>query len=139
MQKIICVLFSFFILNACEQKPASTPIASTSTPVENKAPSLKESYTLYKTENYYTFIKLNTQTGQLWQVHWCLEGEKCQYVVELSSEKLAYTQKPGRFRLFSTINMYNFILLDEVDGRTWQVQWSHKEKDRGIWPIEDLN
>jgi hypothetical protein len=31
---------------------------------------------------------------------------------------------PGRFTLYATTNIYNFVLLDQIDGRTWQVQWS---------------
>ena len=31
---------------------------------------------------------------------------------------------PGRFTLYATTNFYNFVLLDQIDGRTWQVQWS---------------
>jgi hypothetical protein len=31
---------------------------------------------------------------------------------------------PGRFTLYATTNYYNFVLLDQIDGRTWQVQWS---------------
>ena len=40
---------------------------------------------------------------------------------------------PG-FKLFPTTNMWTFIMLDEVDGRTWQVQWSTDGKE-GIVPI----
>ena len=43
--------------------------------------------------------------------------------------------KPGRFELYPTQNMYNFILLDKVKGGTWQVQWSAKEKERGVMRI----
>ena len=136
LPKLIFISFLFFILSACQQKPTPVPPTPPATSTNMEKQSLKERYTLYKTDNYYTFIKLDTQTGQLWQIHWCLK-EDCTGIVELSSKELAHTQKPGRFRLFSTANMYNFILLDEIDGRTWQVQWSHKEKERGIWPIED--
>ena len=41
----------------------------------------------------------------------------------------------GRFFLYPTKNIYNFILLDQIDGRTWQVQWSYDENKRIIVPI----
>ena len=41
----------------------------------------------------------------------------------------------GRFELHKTQNMYNFILLDTLTGRIWQVQWSTEAKDRMILPI----
>lgn len=40
--------------------------------------------------------------------------------------------KPGRFFLYPTENTYNFILLDQIDGRVWQVQWNIDEQDRGV-------
>ena len=30
----------------------------------------------------------------------------------------------GRFKLYPTGNMYNFVMVDVIDGRTWQVQWN---------------
>ena len=30
----------------------------------------------------------------------------------------------GRFKLYPTENTYNFIMVDVIDGRTWQVQWN---------------
>ncbi len=36
----------------------------------------------------------------------------------------------GRFKLYPTGNMYNYIMVDVIDGRTWQVQWSTKENER---------
>lgn len=32
--------------------------------------STKNRYKLYPTENIYTFLKLNTETGQIWHVQW---------------------------------------------------------------------
>ncbi len=31
--------------------------------------------------------------------------------------------------------MFNFILLDQIDGRVWQVQWNIKEENRGVCRI----
>lgn len=42
----------------------------------------------------------------------------------------------GRFTLYPTKNMYNFILLDQVNGKMWQVQWSIDEENRIIIPID---
>lgn len=47
-------------------------------------------------------------------------------------------EKNGRFFLYPTSNMYNFILLDQIDGRTWQVQWSTEEKNRMVLGIYKL-
>ena len=38
-----------------------------------------------------------------------------------------------RFKLYPTQNIYTFLLLDTINGRTWQVQWSLDNKAvRGI-------
>ena len=39
-------------------------------------------------------------------------------------------QKNGRFKLYPTGNMYNFIMVDVIDGRTWQVQWNIDDNKR---------
>lgn len=41
----------------------------------------------------------------------------------------------GRFKLYPTDNMYNFIMLDVIDGDTYQVQWSIEEDERIVMPI----
>ena len=41
-----------------------------------------------------------------------------------------YIAENGRFKLYPTGNMYNFIMVDTIDGRTFQVQWSIKEEER---------
>jgi hypothetical protein len=32
-------------------------------------------FQLFKTQNMWTFLKLNTRTGQIWQVQWSTEPE----------------------------------------------------------------
>ena len=58
-------------------------------------------------------------------------------LVESVYESLINTSiaENGRFTLYPTKNMYNFILLDQVNGKTWQIQWSIDEENRMIIPI----
>lgn len=65
----------------------------------------------------------------------------------INSENLAKNKKAiiGRFTLYPTnnmwnfiFNMWNFILLDQVDGDTYQVQWSFEAKNRFITPINKV-
>lgn len=51
---------------------------------------------------------------------------------EFSEVKDSYS---GRYKLYKTKNMYNFILLDDATGATWQVQWSIEPLNRAILPI----
>ncbi len=94
-------------------------------------------YRLFPTQNMWTFIKLNTRNGQMWQVQFSMESDS-RFVTNLSLETLVSKDKEvnDRFTLYPTQNMYTFILLDQLNGRTWQVQWSTDSTSRGIMPIE---
>ena len=94
--------------------------------------SPQDVFELFPTSNYWTFLKLDTSTGEIWQVHFSVDDANAKGTVPLNTIPLAEGGEPGRFTLYPTKNMYNFILLDQRDGRTWQVQWSFEEETRGI-------
>ena len=97
-------------------------------PIQNISTDSDVVYRLFSTRNMYTFIKLDTRNGQMWQVQWSNES-KSRFVTTLSDIPLVNKEeeKNGRFFLNPTTNIYNFILIDQIDGRTWQVQWGEKE------------
>ncbi len=97
-----------------------------------------ERFKLFPTQNMWTFIKLDTQTGQMWQVQYSLKSEKERFEYDLNSHSLVTNGKKvnGRFELYPTQNIYNFILLDRIDGQVWQVQWSFDAENRLIVPVE---
>jgi hypothetical protein len=84
----------------------------------------------------WTFLQLDTTTGEIWQIQYDVQGDK-RGGVELNTQNLASGKQVilGRFTLYPTSNMYNFILLDQIDGSTWQVQWSIDKKNRWIEPL----
>lgn len=41
----------------------------------------------------------------------------------------------GRFNLYTTENIYNFLLFDQLAGRTYQVQWNKELIYRFVRPI----
>ena len=45
---------------------------------------------------------------------------------------------PGRFELYPTSNMFNFLLLDARTGKVFQVQWNTERDKEGIWEIKEL-
>ena len=51
-------------------------------------------------------------------------------IIVLKQEK-----KIGRFTLYPTQNTYNFVMLDQLDGYTYQVQWSGDWENRFVLPI----
>lgn len=91
-------------------------------------------FKLYPTSNTYNFIRLDTMTGRLWRVQWHFESNKrLERIVSLKI-LVDYDEEwiNGRFEIYSTENMYNFLLLDKIDGRVWQCQWSFEASENLI-------
>ena len=107
--------------------------SSSEAPRQNISTDSAVAYRLFSTQNMYTFIKLDTRNGQMWQVQWSTKGSEYRFETTLSdvSRVNKDEEKNGRFFLYPTTNIYNFILLDQIDGRTWQVQWG-KEEERAV-------
>lgn len=123
-------------------------------------------YKLYPTENMWNFIKLDTRTGKMWIVQYGLEEDK-RFEWVLSDKNLAghYSgmgldalvrrtsaaadgelylmieekggEVNGRFALYSTQNMWNFILLDQITGQAYQVQWSLNPDETAVISIPE--
>ena len=174
-------------------------------PIQNTSTDDNVTYRLFATPNDYTFIKLDTRNGLMWQVQWSIKGYKYRYETELNTFKYAKTTKEiteyqtkkyksdyeyweerkeewykkksdttltekdfyykteeeldlylkpnpleesikralenspiarnGRFFLYPTVNTYNLILLDQIDGRAWQVQWNNDKDLRRLMRI----
>ena len=102
-------------------------------PIQNISTDSSVVYRLFSTRNMYTFIKLDTSNGKMWQVQWDTDS-KYRFVSILSdvSQVNKDEEKNGRFFLYPTTNIYNFILLDQIDGRTWQVQWNFDAEKRMV-------
>jgi len=172
-------------------------------PIQNISVDSNVRYRLFATKNMYTFIKLDTRNGLMWQVQWSTKGSSYRYesvlneikfaksvkeITELETEdykedsaywvkrkvewhkrksdstlteedyptdeeldrwlkpkpleesikralEIYEIERNGRFFLYPTTNIYNFILLDQIDGRTWQVQWNTEKSDRMVLRI----
>jgi len=94
-------------------------------------------YKLYPTTNMWTFLKLDTRNGRIWQVQWSFEQDK-RFETALSLHSVVWKDEEvnGRFILYPTTNNYNFIMLDQINGKTYQVQWSQEPDNRIVMPIE---
>jgi hypothetical protein len=128
-------VYALFIamLAFCSVAASQTPQP---TEIEYDMQRLDARFRVFKTRNIWNTLHLDTQTGQLWQVQIALKDEDRVKTV-LNKDVLASTgSRPGRFTLYSSRNMYQFILLDQDNGRVWQVQWSI-DGNSGFWPIEE--
>ena len=124
--KLVTLVFVLFATISFAQSTSQAPIQNIST-------DSTVVYRLFATKNTYNFIKLNTRNGQMWQVQWGTESKyRFENILSDISRVNKEEEKNGRFFLYPTTNIYNFILLDQIDGRAWQVQWSIEEKDRMV-------
>jgi hypothetical protein len=96
---------------------------------------LEVRYRLFKTGNMWNFLELDTQTGRLWQVQFSVDNDNNRTRTPINTEALATDGKNGRFTLYPTDNMWNFLMLDQDSGRIWQAQFSIDDENRGIFPI----
>lgn len=106
----------------------ATIVAPTSTSTNN--------FVLYPTTNFYTFLKLDTRNGKIWQVQYSMD--KNEFEVPLNEKALITPGKPGRFALYPTTNNWTFLLLDTMSGDVWHVQWSQEVGNRGLNRIKSL-
>ena len=126
MKKIVilfCLLFSFSFLFAQNTKTA--PIQDPKVP-----------FRLFETSNLWTFIMLDTVTGKMWLIQYDVQGNNRGGSI-LSDKNLAADKEEivGRFTLYPTSNNWNFILIDQYEGSTWQVQWSWEKENMFVIPI----
>ncbi len=112
---------------------AQTQTKTTKT-VQQKIISENTIYQLFPTQNYWTFIKLDTRNGKMWQVHFSIKDDSNTGELVLNSLPLVNKEDEanGRFTLYPTENMYNFLLLDQIAGTVVQVQWYLETSKRGI-------
>lgn len=90
-----------------------------------------ERYKLYPTENIYTHLKLDTMTGRIEQQQWSLDI-KDEVTISINDQDLSHYPECGRFELYPTKNIYQFILLDKATGKSWHVQWGMEDNKRWI-------
>jgi major membrane immunogen (membrane-anchored lipoprotein) len=125
---LICVLLIF--LTSCNQSDKKQTVSTKQEIKENVR------YKMFPTENIWTFLKLDTQSGKIWQVQYSIDNSYRGEVVLNDKELVsAEAAENGRFTLYPTNNIYNFILLDQINGKMWQVQWSVEEENRVVISI----
>lgn len=122
IRKLIMILVIFtliFTLSGCS---------------DTKAANDNEIYKIYPTQNIWTFIKLDTRDGRMWQLQYAINDDEKRFSLPINEIPMIddMGKQVGRFTLCPTQNMYNFILLDQISGRTWQIQWSMEDVNRGI-------
>ena len=134
-----CLRLVIVLLAWCGSSNAFTVHAADKVKFETDPPQrLEVRYRLFKTENIWNFLELDTQTGRIWQIQFSVDNDANRARTPINTETLAADGKNGRFTLYPTSNMWNFLLVDQDNGRIWQVQFSIDDENRGIFPVPGL-
>lgn len=134
MKQILLLFLATFCFASCKQQE----ITSTETSVPKQEYVEAPTFKLYPTENMWNFLKLNTATGQISIVQYTVNDDNKRFEYSLNDHPLipsGEALKAGRFELTPTQNRWNFILIDQISGATYQVQWSFEEENRFVIPI----
>jgi hypothetical protein len=101
---------------------------------EVRVPSFK----LVPTESTRVFLKLDTRRGLIEMVQYgSREKDRQETTVNYLPLATGADAVPGRFDLYPTEYVRTYILLDVLDGRTWQVVWSYDGTGE-LFPINNL-
>lgn len=94
-------------------------------------------YRIFQTQSAKVCIKLDTRTGQMWQIHFGQDNSQ-RFINNLNEQPLVKNTLDGndRFTLIPTQLFFTFILLDHITGKTWQVDWSDDPQRRNVNPIQ---
>lgn len=92
-------------------------------------------YKLYPTFNMWTYLKLDTQTGRVLLLQYSTNkrSDEGEYLIGKPSETY-YGEEAvnGRYELYPTSNMWTFIMIDQINGNTYHVQWSNQDLTANI-------
>jgi hypothetical protein len=103
--------------------------------VSNYQSPVPAKFRLYPTTNMFTFLRLNTSTGFIDIVQYSLSDAKKTLIYKLSQFPIVLDGPVDRFTLYPTTNIWTFLLLDQIEGRTYQVQWSQEAEKRLVIQI----
>ena len=79
-----------------------------------------QTYKYYQTDNIHNQLRLNTKTGEVYQIQ--DDGQK----FLINSAITPSNTIEQRYMLYKTKNIWTFILLDRCQGKLWQCQFSVK-------------
>lgn len=97
-----------------------------------------KTYRILPTVNMSYFIKLNTRNGQMWHIKFD-QRKTNQLETPLSNFSLVEKQNEvdNRFILYPSRDRRYFLLLDQINGKIWQVNWDERPEKNNILPINN--
>ncbi len=94
-----CSAILKFFVGCCISLTLNTPThAADNIKFETDPPQrLDVRFRLFKTENMWNFLELDTQTGRLWQIQFTVDKDSSRIKLPINSSPLASDAKNGRF------------------------------------------
>ncbi len=93
-------------------------------------------FKMIPTDNIHILLKWNTRTGEVWMTQYALsDTEALEHRIPSNLNIKSESSWNGRFELYPTKNMFNFIMVDTYYGNAYQVQWSFKNENCFVAPI----
>lgn len=85
-------------------------------------------YCLYKTQNMWTFILVDSFNGMLWQCQYSVKDTENIFSIPINLQPLSYTLK-SKFTIQPMTSMFQFYLINDDTGDMWKFQWSTKGEE----------
>ena len=106
--------------------------------ISNYQSPVPSKYRLYPTSNRFNFLRLNTSTGFIDIVQYSTSQAENTMIYGLSQFSLVSDGPVDRFTIYPTFNIWTFILLDQLEGHSYQVQWSTDPEKRFVSKIYEI-
>jgi len=140
MKNIILILFVLVNINAKGQTIKENDLVR----ISNYQSPTPAKFRLYPTSNRFTYLRLNTINGFIDIVQYSTTNAEDRMIYPLSTSPplmslfgnaLGVPTTLDRYTIYPTQNVWNFLLLDQELGNTYQVQWSQDSTMRGVEEI----
>ncbi len=109
--------------------------------VTSSIPNKDAKFLLFPTRNNFIFLKLNTSNGEVYLVQFSLDKAESRFETKIESYLYPLVsskeESNGRFYIYPTANFFNYLLVDQIDGRVWQLQWGFKSEDHKLIKIDN--
>lgn len=127
MKKILFLCLLTILVAACNNTPNADNQSSEK--AVRIASEGNPRYKMIETQNVHILLKWDTRTGRTWMVQYSLSDTPALENLIPNSNFLSEDKSwNGRFELYPTQNMFNFIMIDTYNGNTYQVQWNVDEE-----------
>ena len=87
-------------------------------------------YKLYPTFNMWTYLKLDTRTGRVTMLFFSVDNPNDEGEIYVGIPMEVYTGNEainGRYELYPPTNLWTFLMIDQINGNTYHIQWSNKD------------